>query len=317
MRTIPIISRAVRQALTSVATVALLAGFHAASAQAPRSPAKTAASDWSSVDAALGRKGAAQLGDVMKYSFPRSDLQVTAGGVQLKPALALGSWLAFKKIGGGHSMVMGDLVLTEDEIQPVMLALQKGGVEQTALHNHVLHESPHVMYMHVSAHGDAVKIAEAVRSALATSHTPLGTPGAPTAPSAADLDTAAVAHALGVSGKLNGVVYQVSIPRRETIREGKVEIPSSMGVATAINFQPTGGGKAAVTGDFVMRGTEVNRVIRALQQGGVEVSALHSHMLTEEPRLLFMHFWANDDAVKLAGVLSQALSQTNSMVAKR
>ncbi|MEO8620493.1 MAG: DUF1259 domain-containing protein [bacterium] len=305
-----------RQALTSVATAALLAGFHAASAQAPQSSTKTAASDWSSVDSALGRKGAAQPGDVMKYSFPRSDLQVTAGGVQLKPALALGSWLAFKKITGGHSMAMGDLVLTEDEIQPVMLALQKGGVEQTALHNHVLHESPHVMYMHVSAHGDAVKIAGTVRSALATSHTPLGTPGAAANPSAADLDTAAIAHALGVAGKLNGVVYQVSVPRREIIHDGKFEIPPSMGVATAINFQPTGGGKAAITGDFVMRGAEVNKVIRALQQGGIEISALHSHMLTEEPRLLFMHFWANDDAVKLAGALGHALSETNSVVTK-
>ena len=289
-------------ALVALACASVIAPHHALT-QAP---------SWSAVDSALGRSGGAQPGGVMKYSFPRSDLQVTAAGVQLKPALALGSWLAFKAVGGGHVMAMGDLVLTEDEITPVMRALQAGGVEQTAVHNHVLHETPRVMYMHISAHGDATTIARAVRSALAESRTPLGTPSAPSAPSAADLDTAGIARALGVAGKLNGVVYQVSVPRRETIREGKHEIPPAMGVATAINFQPTGGGKAAITGDFVMRASEVNDVIRALQQGGIESTALHSHMLTEEPRLFFMHFWANDDAVRLAGVLRTALAKTNS-----
>ncbi len=253
----------------------------------------------------------------MKYSFPRGDLQVTAAGVAVKPALALGSWLAFRALKGGHAMAMGDLVLTEDEITPVMRALQAGGVEQTAVHNHLLHESPHVMYMHISAHGDAATIARAVRTALAQSRTPLGTPPTPAAASAADLDTAGIARALGVAGKLNGVVYQVTVPRREIIREGANDIPPSMGVATAINFQPTGGGKAAITGDFVMRGSEVNDVIRALQQGGIESTALHTHMLMEEPRLFFMHFWANDDAVRLAGVLHSALTKTNSRFAPR
>jgi hypothetical protein len=266
-------------------------------------------SDWTAVDQALGRKGAMQPGDVMKYSFPRSDLQVTAGGVPVKPALALGSWVAFKKVAGGHSVAMGDLVLGEDEVGPVMRALQAGSVEHTALHNHVLHESPRVMYMHIEAHGDAVKIAQTVRSALSQSRTPLGTPSAPAALAAIELDTTAVAQALGIAGKVNGGVYQVSVPRRETIREGRNEIPPSMGVATAINFQPTGGGKAAITGDFVMRASEVNDVMRALQQGGIEVTALHSHMLTEEPRLFFMHFWANDDAVKLARGLRGALDK--------
>jgi hypothetical protein len=276
-----------------------------------------ASSDWAPVDQALGRRGAAQPGGVMKYSFPRSDLQVTAGGVAIKPALALGSWVAFKKVAGGHTMVMGDLVLGEDEVGPVMTALQQGGVEQTAVHNHVLHESPRVMYMHISAHGDAAKIAQTIRTALGQTHTPLGTPAAPAPAAAIDLDTAAVASALGAHGAVNGGVYQVTVPRRETIREGDNEIPPSMGVATAINFQPTGGGKAAITGDFVMRGSEVNNVIRALQRGGIQPTALHSHMLTEEPRLFFMHFWANDDAVKLAGALRTALDQTASKLAAK
>jgi hypothetical protein len=264
--------------------------------------------DWSAVDQALGRKGAAQPGDVMRYSFPRSDMQVSIGGVQLRPALALGSWVAFKDIGGGHVMAMGDLVLSEDEVAPVMRALQQGGVEQTAVHNHLLHESPRrVVYVHITGHGDAATVARTVRAALEQSGTPLGAPTAAGTTAGVDLDTSAIARTLGIAGKVNGGVYQVSVPRRETIREGRHEIPPSMGVATAINFQPTGGGKAAITGDFVMRASEVNAVIRALQQGGIETTALHSHMLDEEPRLFFMHFWANDDAVKLAHGLRAAL----------
>jgi hypothetical protein len=300
-----------RVIFTPFAVIAIVASACATPSQSAVAQAAPA-SAWASVDAALGRAGAAQPGGVMKYAFPRSDLHVTAAGVQLRPAFALGSWVAFRPMAGGHAMVMGDLVLTEEEVTTVMRALQAGGVEQTALHNHVLHETPRVMYMHISAHGDAADVARAIRSALATTGTPLGAPPAPAAASAADLDTAGIARALGVAGKLNGVVYQVSVPRAETIREGSEEIPPSMGVATAINFQPTGGGKAAITGDFVMRASEVNNVIRALQQGGIESTALHSHMLMEEPRLFFMHFWANDDAVRLAGVLHNALAKTNS-----
>jgi hypothetical protein len=270
------------------------------------------ASAFPGVEEALGRKGTAQPGEVLKFSFPRSDLSVTADGVALKPAFALGSWAAFKQVGKGQSMAMGDLVLTEDEVGPVMRALQAGGIEQTAVHNHVLRESPRVMYVHFSAHGDAAKIAQSLRTALGASKTPTGTPGPPAAASAADLDTAGIARELGIAGKLNGVVYQVSVPRRERITDMGHEVPPSMGVATAINFQPTGGGKSAVIGDFVMRASEVNKVIRALQAHGIATSALHSHMLNEEPRLFFMHFWANDDAVTLAKGLRAALNETAS-----
>jgi hypothetical protein len=273
---------------------------------------KAAPTNWAPVEDALGRKGAMQPGDVIKFSFPRSDLSVTVGSVTLKPALALGGWVAFKEIGKGQSMAMGDLVLTDDEVSAVMRALQAGGVEQTALHNHVLLESPRVMYMHIFAHGDGAKIAKTIHDALAQSKTPLGPGSPPAAPSAADLDTAGIAKALGIAGKLNGVVYQVSVPRREKIMEMGHEVPPSMGVAIGINFQPTGGGKAAITGDFVLRASEVNPVIRALRDHGIEVTALHSHMLDEEPRLFFMHFWANDDAVTLAKGLRAALDKTNS-----
>jgi hypothetical protein len=262
---------------------------------------------WTATEAAFGRKGAPQAGDVLRFNFPRTDLTVTAGGVTLKPAFALGSWVAMKPIGGGQVMAMGDLVLLDAEINPVISALQAGGVEQSALHNHVLSMSPHVMYMHISAHGDPAKIAATIRAALGKSATPLGEPAPAAAPSAADLDTAGIAKALRVTGKLNGVVYQVSVPRAEKITEMGQDLPPSMGVATAINFQPTGGGKAAITGDFVMRGSEVNPVIRALRSAGIDIAALHSHLIDEEPRLYFMHFWANDDAVKLAKGLRGAL----------
>lgn len=269
----------------------------------------TTPADWRPVEQAIGKAGAMQPGDVFKVSLPRSDLQVRVRGVLLKPALALGSWVAFKKMAN-HAMVMGDLVLTEDEVSPVVLKLQQGGIEVTALHNHVLNESPRVMYMHISGHGDPVKMAEAIHAALALTKTPF------TAPAGRDqnleLDTKHLDQIIGHSGKVNGGVYQFSVPRAEKIGDGGMEVPPSMGLATAINFQPTGGGKAAITGDFVLTANEVNPVIRALREHGIEVTALHSHMLTEEPRLFFVHFWASDDAVKLARGLRAALDKTNS-----
>jgi hypothetical protein len=273
---------------------------------------------WTAVETALGRTSAAQPGGVIRFSFPRSDLTVTLDGVALKPAFALGGWLAFKPLPANAALVMGDLVLTEKEIPTVMRELQSGGIEQTALHNHLLGEMPHVMYMHVMARGNAAAIAATVRRALSQTTTPMASaaaaPGQPNiipaaAPSLAtsDLDTTRIVRTLGVSGRLNGVVYQVSVPRKERITMMGEEIPPSMGVATAINFQPTGGGKAAITGDFVLREAEVSPVMRALRAGGIEITALHSHMIDEQPRLFFMHFWANDDAVRLAGVLRGAL----------
>lgn len=276
------------------------------------SAASAQTSNWSPVEAAMGRSAVMQPGDVARFNFPRSDLTVTVNGVTLKPAFALGGWVAMKQLGNGQAMAMGDLVLLDSEVGAVMSALQAGGIEQSALHNHLLGESPHVMYMHVMAHGDAVKLATTIRGALAKSATPLGQPGPAAAPSAADLDTAGIARALGVSGKLNGVVYQVGVPRTETITHMGQTVPGAFGLSTSINFQPTGGGKAAITGDFVLLGSEVNPVIRALQASGIQPAALHSHLIDETPRLYFMHFWANDDAVKLARGLRAALDQTKS-----
>jgi len=274
-----------------------------------------AAADWKPVEQALGKAGSVQPGDVYKISLPRSDLKVTVEGVELKPALALGSWVAFKK-SGDMTVVMGDLVLTEDEVTPVLTKLQDGGVEATALHNHLLHESPRVMYMHIHAMGDGEKIAKAIHNALALSKTPFAAPPAPAQSPDTGLDTKQIDQIVGQTGKANGVVYQYSIARADDISDsattgGGFIIPPAMGVAQAINFQSTVSGKAAITGDFVMIASEVNPVIKALRDNGIEVTALHSHMLTDSPHLFFMHFWANDDALKLAKGLRAALDKVN------
>ena len=272
---------------------------------------KAQAVDWKRVETAIGRSGATQPGDVYRFSFPRGDLQVTAAGVRIRPALALGSWVAFKKDGNAF-MAMGDLVLTEDELAPVTSRLQQGGIEQTAIHHHLLHETPRIVYTHIHAHGDAAQIAGTIRAALALTKTP--PPASPASPAASPfgIDTVEIAKIIGSAGRTNGGVYQISVPRAETIRDGAFTIPPSMGLGTAINFQPTDGGKAAITGDFVMIASEVNAVIRALRDNGIETTSLHNHLLTEEPRLFFMHFWAHDDALKLARGLKVALDKTNS-----
>jgi hypothetical protein len=263
--------------------------------------------DWKDVEAALGRAGTVQPDGAYKASFPRGDLSVTADGVAIKPALALGSWAAFNG-SGAQAMAMGDLVLLESEVNPVIAELQKGGIEATAIHNHLIGESPRVMYVHFNAHGEATALARTLHSAIAVSKTPMGAPAAPTA-TQLDLPTADLDRIIGHAGKANGGVYQFSVPRAEKITERGMTIPASMGLATAINFQPTGNGRAAIAGDFVMIASEVNPVIRALQAGGIAVTALHSHMLEEQPRLFFMHFWANDDASKLATTLRSALDR--------
>jgi biotin operon repressor len=288
--------RAIQMLVTSMAALTITA---AANAQEI---------DWKKVDSALG-KTAAVSGEVHRYGFPRSDLQVTVDGVAIKPALALGGWAAFTPMGGG-AMVMGDLVLLETEINPVMAKLIEGGIEITAVHNHLLRANPETFYMHIGGHGDPVKMAEVIRSALALSKTPFDPPAAPAPAPAIDLDIAQLDQIIGAKGQANGGVYQFNVPRRDPITENGITVPTAMGSANAINFQPTGGGKAAITGDFVITSNEVNPMIKALRANGIEVTALHSHMLTEQPRVFFMHFWANDDALKLARGIRSALDKS-------
>ena len=273
-------------------------------------PVRAADIDWKKVDAALG-KTAAVSGEVHRYSLPRSDLHVTLDGIAIKPALALGGWVAFAPMQGG-AMVMGDLVLLDTEITPVMTKLMDSGFEITAVHNHILRASPSTFYMHVAGHGDPEKMAASIRAALSSaSKTPFDPPATTAGPAPnLDLDTAKIDEAMGAKGTANGGVYHFGIPRREPATEGGMQVNAALGGANAINFQPTGDGKAAITGDFLVTGKEVNPLIRALRASDIEVTAIHSHMLDEEPRMIFIHFWANDDALKLARGVRTALDKT-------
>src|SRR5882757_5368303 len=272
--------------------------------------ARAAEIDWKKVDAALG-KTAAVSGDVHRYGLPRSDLHVTLDGIQIKPALALGGWVAFAPIHD-QAMVMGDLVLLETEITPVMTKLLNSGLDITAIHNHILRASPATFYMHVGGHGDPEKMAAAIHAALASSSkTPFDPPPASPPPAQAiDLDTAKLDAIMMAKGAANGGVYQFNIPRRDPPTEAGMTVATAMGGANGINFQPTGDGKAAITGDFLVIGDEVNPLIRQLRAGDIEVTAIHSHMLDEQPRMFFIHFWANDDALKLAHGIRTALEKT-------
>ena len=267
--------------------------------------------DWQKVDETLGRKPAVS-DDVHRYGFPRTDLSVTLDGVTIKPALALGGWVAFKPAHGGV-MAMGDLgAAVQSEINPVMAKMLENGVDITAVHNHLLRATPATYYMHIAAHGDPVKIATAIRTGLAESKTPLTVSPPAGGPPAIDLDTAQIDQILGAKGANNGGVYAVNVPRRDPISEGGMAIAPAgpMGLANGINFQPTGGGKAAITGDFLVTGDEVNPMIRTLRQNGIEVTAIHSHMLGPGSLAadLHMHSWGrDDDAIRLAEGLRAAL----------
>ena len=274
------------------------------------SPSVFAQGAWDPVAKALGRSGSEMPGGVYRVGLGRSDLKVTLDGVQIRPTLALGSYLAFQRMGS-DGMVMGDLVLLHEEVNPVMKKLIDGGIEITAVHNHLLRSSPATMYMHFSGHGDPAKLAAVLREALVESKTPLAAPAPAGSPPPIDLDTAGIERILGAKGTANNGVYAFNIPRAETITDGGMEVPIAAGSGIVINFQPTGGGKAAITGDFVLTAKEVNPVLKILRDNGIEMTALHSHMLEEQPRLFFMHYWANDDAQKLAKSLRAALDKVN------
>lgn len=268
-------------------------------------PASAAEPDWNRVAQALGKVGAVQ-GGVYRIGFPRTDLKVTLDGVVLRPGFALGGWVAFQPMGD-QAMVMGDLVLTQDEVNPVMRKLQEGGIETTALHNHLLRAEPMTLYMHIQGHGEPARLAAAVNAGLALSKTPFAPPPGTATP--ANIDMIGIDRITGYFGQDSGGVYQFAIPRAQPVTEHGMALPAAMGAANAINFQPTGFDTAAITGDFVLSAQEVNAVIKALQANGIEVTALHSHMLAEQPRMFFLHFWANDDALKLAKGLRAALDR--------
>ncbi len=302
-----------RSSCRQIVAVAWFAVFLAGCvALAQSSGGQDKAAQWKPVQNAIGRPGKVQADGTFKFSMPRKDLKVTVAGTPIKPGLALGSWIAFEGTPS-HAMVMGDLVLVENEVEPVMMKLQEEGIQETAVHNHLLNESPRIMYMHIESHGDAVKMAKAIHDALALSKTPPADSGSPApADQKLEIDPAQISSILGHKAAINGGIVQVSVPRAEKIMDQGMEVPPSMGTATSLNFQSTGNGRAAITGDFVLLPNEVNPVLKALRENGINVTALHSHMLNDQPHLLFMHFWANDDAAKLAKGLRAALDQTKS-----
>jgi hypothetical protein len=274
-------------------------------------PVHAAPPDWKAVEQALGKSGQLQDGDVFRVGMPRTDLSVTVKGVPVKAVFALGSYAAFKQVGD-HAMVMGDLVLLDQEVPAVMSGLFSGGFVVTAVHNHLNEMSPHVMYMHYEGHGEALQLAKALRQALSASATPLGV-SSPSAASAPTVDTKEIERTLGRAGRDAGAgVFQVTVPRAETITENGTPLLPAMGVVTALNFQAVAEDKAAITGDFVLLDKEVNPVARTLRQHGIDVTAIHNHGLLDTPRLFYMHFWAVDAPAKLAQALKAALDQTNS-----
>jgi Domain of Unknown Function (DUF1259) len=271
-----------------------------------------AAGEWKTVEDVFGFPGANLPGGVIRFNMPRQDLHVTVAGTEIKPGLALGAWAAFHHVGDNDAMVMGDLVLTEDEVAPVMKALQDGGVEVTALHNHLIGESPRILYIHMGGHGDPVKLAKTIKHAVGLTKTPLTQGGGTKETADLGFDVAAVEKIMGYPGGRSGGVLHFNMPRAEKLTEEGMDAPPSMGAGTSINFQPTGNGRAAIAGDFAMTGKEVGPVMKVMQDNGVQVVALHSHALDDAPRLFYMHFWANDDALKLAKTLRSALDETNS-----
>jgi len=254
---------------------------------------------------AIGKEGDL-TGEMYKVSFPRSDLTVKAGNVVIKPALALINWAGFMK-SGSTAVTYGDLVLLDDEINPVISKLEESGIELSALHNHLLHDNPRVMYIHFVGRGDEVEMAKGIREALAVTTTPLGS--TPSGPETKPELSKEIERIIGYEGSMGGGVFHINVPRNDMhVAAMGAAIPGYMGMNTPLNFQ-LDGKNAAINGDFILHPAELNPVIKVLRANGIEIASVHNHMLDEEPRLIFMHFWANGDAVDLAKGLKAALGR--------
>ena len=288
----------------------VLLGSLAALAAAAQYPALERG--WAPLDRILEQTGKDLPGGVHRFGWPRTDLRVAVRGVAIEPALALGSWAAFQATGNGdEAVVMGDLVLLASEVNPVVAELQSNGIEILAIHNHLIDETPRLLYVHFHARGEAAALAAGLKAALGKTRTPLTSAAekAPVRPTEAqDRAFQKIQAALGRRGAASGPVLQLAAARAGRIEESGMEVPPSMGTATAMNFQMTGS-RVAATGDFVLVADEVNPVVRELQTHGILVTALHSHMLREEPRLFFLHFWGVGSPEKIAEGLKEALSK--------
>lgn len=293
-----------------VAAIILLGSSACAGSEEGQSQSPTPI-DWETVGQAVGKEGELMDGDVYRINLPRSDLSVTSEGVDIEPGFALGSYAAFKQTGDDEALVLGDLVLTEEEYNRVISKLQEGGIEQTAVHKHLHEESPAIWWTHIRGQGEPQEMAETIRAALDMTTTPLSGGGGGGSQDLG-IDTDQLDEIIGRTGRTDGGLYKYNIGRAESVTLDGTELNAPMGVATVLNFQPTGNGNAAINGDFAMAEDEVNPVVRALRENGIEVVSLHNHTLGEEPQIFYMHFWANDDAETLARGLRAALDETNS-----
>lgn len=250
-----------------------------------------------------------------KFSFPREDVNVMLEGIKIDPGFAFTTWFAFMPhdSAGSSGMLMGDMVLLESEFKDVLKKLDEKSIDIAAIHNHILGEKPKIMYLHVMSMGAPMALFNSLKEVLSVTATPLKSSFSDTA---ANIDWGKTEEALGITGKKEGHLLKFSVPRNERIQDAGVEIPENFGVNTVINFQKVGN-KAAITGDFVLIPSEVNTVQKMLTKGNIVVTALHSHMLFEQPRLFFMHFWAVDDPEKLAVVLHDVLRSTNHAIARK
>jgi hypothetical protein len=261
--------------------------------------------DSTALNNVFGKKGTV-TGNVYKISYPRSDLKVKVNDFAVAPGLALGTWVGIIQMGN-QAMMMGDLVLLDSEVPKVIKKLVEENLEVTAIHNHLINETPAIKYVHYHGEGDAVTLAKEIKAVLEITATPLTTPAKMQTPK---IDWSKVTAILG-PGKQNGKLLQYTFPRNEKLTESGMEMPPSMGMATSINFQMDGN-RAATTGDFVLLADEVNPVVKALTENGITPTAIHTHMLHDEPHLFMMHFWAVGDPQKLAMGLKAALDKTNS-----
>ena len=267
--------------------------------------------DFNDVEKILGVTGQMQEGAIV-FGFPRSDIEVTIDGQPVPTGFGFGSWTAWKDMGE-DSMVMGDLVLLEKEINPVISALAEADINVTALHNHFIGEIPRIMYMHVYGMGEKTALARGIRTALDKTGTPKPASAAtpPTQPSL-QLDTKRLQEIIGQTGKEGGGVLKITLGRTG-VKMGGTEVTSSMGLNTLVAFVGTSE-RAHVAGDVAMTASEVNKVIRTLRKGGIDIAAVHNHMLDEQPRIFFLHYWGTGPAEQLAQTVREAFDQAKGTV---